>query len=135
MTNNFIPLNENFYALKALGISCIINNRPDNEEFDQPKSDEIETAVHAAGMSYASIPVVGSGITGDHLDEFMKALETCDGIALGFCKSGTRSVILRAFALARAGHSIDLLIREAEAAGYQITGHRNAMKMLAAQHS
>ncbi len=143
MTAPFIALNENFLvspqisvddvdAARADGVAAIVNNRPDNEAPGQPAGDAIKAAAEAAGLVYSAIPVGPTGISHDHLDALMAVIEAADGPVLAYCKSGTRSVILRAFALARAGHDADALVAEAMAAGYDIQGHRPALAALGA---
>ena len=39
---------EDVPALKALGVTLIVNNRPDFEDANQPESDDIEAAARAA---------------------------------------------------------------------------------------
>ena len=45
-------------AIKDLGVTMIVNNRPDNEDEGQPTSAEIEAAAKAAGMEYRHVPIV-----------------------------------------------------------------------------
>jgi len=46
---------------KALGVTVIINNRPDDEEPGQTNGAEIEAAAKAAGIAYAAVPVAHDG--------------------------------------------------------------------------
>src|SRR3546814_4724071 len=41
-------------AAKALGVTTVINNRPDGEAPDQPRGSEIAEAAQAAGLGYRS---------------------------------------------------------------------------------
>ena len=43
--------------LKALGVTLIVNNRPDGEDAGQPESDEIEAAAKAHGIDYRHVPI------------------------------------------------------------------------------
>ncbi len=118
-------------AAAARGVTLIINNRPDGEMIGQPTSAEIEAAATAAGVAYAHIPVDQRGISLDHLDAFDKARAGADGgKALAFCRSGTRSIIVRSYAAARAGQPVAEIIAEADAAGYDIAGHAPALEAL-----
>ena len=40
-----------------LGVTLVVNNRPENESEDQTPGAEIEAAARAAGMDYRAIPV------------------------------------------------------------------------------
>ena len=143
MAHSFIALNDDFFIspqiaaadveiAKAEGVGLIINNRPDGEGPDQPAGAEIAAAAQAAGVSYVAIPVGPAGLSGEHLDAFMTAVAQNDGKkTLGFCKSGMRSLMVRAMAMARAGASADALIEEAAGAGFDISGHRSSLEEIA----
>jgi uncharacterized protein (TIGR01244 family) len=144
MTENFIPLAPNFWvspqiaaddlaAAKALGVMLVINNRPDGEEFGQPRGADIEAAATALGLSYASIPVGPMGISSADLDAFDAAVAANTGGVLAFCRSGTRSTIVRALSEARAGRPVDEIISEAAEAGYNIAGQRRALEAVGGQ--
>ncbi|MCA8887731.1 MAG: TIGR01244 family sulfur transferase [Parvularculaceae bacterium] len=142
--NKFKPLAENFWvspqisvediaSAKQLGVTLIINNRPDGEEFSQPKGADIEAAAKAAGIAYVAIPVSGANIGPGHLDALDAAMAENDGAVLAFCRSGTRSTLVRAMSKARGGEPIDALVAEAGAAGYNIAGQRPLLSA-AAKH-
>ncbi len=139
MADNFIALADGFFvgpqigpedlaAAKALGVTLIINNRPDGEEFGQPKGAEIETAARESGLVYIAIPISGGRIGPDDIDAFDRALAGHQGGVLAYCRSGTRSMLLWALARARAGERVDRIIGEAEDAGYDIAGQRRALE-------
>jgi len=108
-------------SLAAQGVTMIVNNRPDGEEPDQPAGAEIETAALAAGIQYRNVPVGSSGLSANQVDAMAKALAAAEGPALAFCRSGTRSTYLWALARAKAGDDPEQIIREAAAAGYDLT--------------
>jgi uncharacterized protein (TIGR01244 family) len=141
MAQSFIPLGEGFFVapqitpddvaiVKALGVTLIINNRPDNEEAGQPGGAAIEAAARAAGIAYVAIPVAGMRIGPTQLDAFDEAVAKNDGPILAYCRSGTRSAVLRAYARARAGDPVNQIIDEAADAGYNIAGQRRALEAL-----
>lgn len=119
-------------ALAAKGVKLIVNNRPDGEDGGQPPGDDIKAAAAAAGIAYAPIPVGPRGIGPADLDAFNGAFsQLADGdAALAFCRSGMRSVMLWALATARAGGEIDAIIADADAAGFDLSGHRDALLAL-----
>jgi len=138
---NFITLADKFFVspqitiqdieiAKTNGIDLIINNRPDNEEPGQLPSALIEQKATEAGIAYVHIPVGTSGISEKHLNQFDDALAKSAGTVLAYCRSGTRSTILRAMALARNGTAIDQIISEAAAAGYNLSGQRGTLASL-----
>ena len=139
MSGEFIPLAPNFWvspqiaaedlaAAKALGVGLVINNRPDGEEFGQPRGAEIEAAAKALGLAYVSIPVGPMGVSPEHLDAFDRAVAANAGGVLAFCRSGTRSTTVRALSEARRGRPADEIIGEAAKAGYNIAGQRRALE-------
>jgi uncharacterized protein (TIGR01244 family) len=117
---------------KALGVTLVINNRPDHESPDQPEGTEIEAAARAAGMAYAAIPVTHAGFSTGQLDAMEKALSEAQGKVLAFCRSGTRSTLLWALTRARAGDNCDKLSATAAKAGYDLSPVRPMMDALSA---
>ena len=105
-------------AAVARGVTLIVNNRPDGEEPDQPMAAEIEAAARAAGLRYAHIPVA-AGFSGETIAAMSAALEA-EGLALLFCRSGTRSTYLWALARAREGAPVDALRVAAARSGYDL---------------
>jgi|GEM_PF-61779 len=119
----------------AMGVTLIINNRPDGEMMGQPKSAEIEAAAKAAGIAYAHIPVDRGGVTPNHTAAFEQAVDDAeDGPTLAFCRTGMRSAMVFAYAEARFGKPVDLIISEAAAAGFDIAGHEPALVLLYEAH-
>ena len=106
----------------ALGVSVIVNNRPDGEEPGQPSSAEIARAARAAGLGYHHIPVAG-GISDAQIETMAAAL--AEGRALAFCRSGTRSTYLWALARHRSGADGATIIARAEAAGFDLAPLRS----------
>jgi len=118
-------------AIKAAGYKGIVNNRPDDEEPGQPTGDAVRAAAEAAGLSYTAIPITHAGFSHPQLDAMAAALTATDGPVLAYCRSGTRSCNLWALAAAKAGRDTDLLVHQAEAAGYDLSGLRPTLEALA----
>ncbi|SER35609.1 TIGR01244 family sulfur transferase [Sphingobium sp. YR768] len=119
---------------KALGVTVIINNRPDDEEPGQLNGAEVEAAAKEAGIAYVAVPVAHGGFAPWQLDGMAAALEQAgDGKVLAYCRSGTRSTLLWSLTRARAGDNADVLAAQAAAAGYDITPVRQIMDALAGQ--
>ena len=119
-------------AIGAAGYVAIVNNRPDDEEPDQPSGDAIRAAAAAAGLGYSAIPVTHAGFGHPQLDAMAAALVAADGPVLAYCRSGTRSCNLWALAAAKAGRNPELLVAQAAAAGYDLGGIRPMLEALAA---
>lgn len=105
---------------KALGVTTIVNNRPDGEEFGQPAAAEIEAATRDAGLDYRHIPVAG-GFSPDQVEAMAAALDEADGKTLAFCRSGTRSTFLWALACKAQGGDGAEIMRRATEAGYDLS--------------
>ena len=54
---------EDLPGLARAGFRSLINNRPDNEDSDQPSSAELEKTAHAAGLTYFHQPVAPNAIS------------------------------------------------------------------------
>jgi uncharacterized protein (TIGR01244 family) len=121
-------------AAARAGVALIINNRPDGEEPGQPAGAAIAAAAKAQGIAYVAIPVAGApSISDADLDRFDAALAGAKGRVLAYCKSGTRSTVLRALARARSGAEPRALIEEAAEAGYAIEALAPHLAALAAR--
>ncbi len=109
-----------FAAAKAMGVRTVINNRPDGESPDQLPSADAEAAARAAGLDYVHVPVPSGGIQPAHMQAFRQAVDRHQGPFLAYCRSGTRSCHLWAFAAART-EPVDAVIEAAAEAGYDLS--------------
>jgi len=89
-------------GLVELGISMLVNNRPDGEEPGQPLGTEIEEAARAAGIEYRSVPII-RGIGPADADSMQDAIKATNGKMLAFCRTGTRSALAWAVAKSEGG--------------------------------
>jgi uncharacterized protein (TIGR01244 family) len=117
-------------AAKALGVTLVINNRPDDESFDQTSGGDIEAAARAAGIEYVAIPVTHAGFAEWQVTAMADALEKAHGNVLAYCRSGTRSTLLWALARATKGDHPAVLSEQAADAGYDLTPVVAMMDML-----
>ena len=116
---------------KALGVTLIVNNRPEGESGDQTSGAEIEAAARAAGLAYVAIPVTHAGFSEGQVTAMADALAD-GGSVLAYCRSGTRSTLLWALAEASRGADPEVLAAQAAEAGYDIAPVRALVDMLAA---
>ena len=106
--------------LKGQGFTLLVNNRPDNEDPDQPLSADLEAAAVAAGMEYRHIPI-RYGMGPSDVEAMRDALHAAEaGKLLAFCRSGNRSTLAWAVARAEDGAEPDELRQAAEAAGFNL---------------
>ncbi|HEU4704223.1 MAG TPA: TIGR01244 family sulfur transferase [Sphingomicrobium sp.] len=90
--------------LKRLGVTMIVNNRPDGEDPGQPLGAEIEAAAKAAGIAYRHVPIA-RGIGPADVEVMQEAIRDCgDGKLLAYCRAGNRSAL--AWAVARSDDGV-----------------------------
>lgn len=85
---------ENLSAIAAQGFKSIVNNRPDGEAPDQPRSDDLNRVAADLGLNYVYIPVVSGSISQQDVDEFNGVCNDLQGPILLFCRSGARCTVL-----------------------------------------
>jgi len=107
----------------AQGFKSIINNRPDGEAEDQPRSQDLAAAAERLGLAYRHIPVVSGKVTDEDAAAFGQALGKVRGPVLAFCRTGTRSTTLWALSEA-AHHDSDAILKVTAEAGYNLEGLR-----------
>ncbi len=110
-----------FARAAELGIRTVVNNRPDGEAPDQVPHVRAQEAAAAAGLDYHYLPVVNGGLSVETVDAMRALLAEAEGPVLAYCRSGTRSTFLWAFASAPTTPS-DTIVRAAAAAGYDLGG-------------
>jgi uncharacterized protein (TIGR01244 family) len=120
-------------AAKDQGFALIINNRPEGESDDQTSGDDVAAAAQAAGLGYVAIPITHAGFSQAQVSAMVDALNAGEGKILAYCRSGTRSTLLWALAQASLGADLDSVSAQAANGGYDVSGIRPLMDMLAAQ--
>ena len=111
---------EDVRALKELGVTLIVNNRPDYEDSGQPEGDEIEAAAKAAGIDYRHVPIA-RGLGPSDVEAMREAMHSAgDGKLFAFCRSGNRSTLAWAVARSEDGVSSADLNRMANEAGFDL---------------
>ena len=119
-----------FAIAQAAGIRTLINNRPDGEAPDQLSDAEARELAAANGLAYAFVPVVSGRMGPDEVAAFKAAIDGHAGPHLAYCRSGTRSCHMWAFATAGA-RPVDETIAAAAAAGYDLAPTRPILERLA----
>ncbi len=114
------------------GVTLIINNRPDDEDPNQPAGSAIAAAAQDAGLAYVAIPVTHAGFSVPQVEAMRSAIDENDGKTLAYCRSGTRSTLLWALAEAHEGRDPEAIATEAANAGYDVGAIRSIMDAFAA---
>ena len=142
--SEFRKLSDTFYAspqitpqevseAAAMGVTLVVNNRPDGEAPDEPQGAQIEAAARAAGMDYLAIPITPGGFGEAQVEQMQQALASAAGPALGYCRTGTRSTLLWSLAQARSGEDPEAIAEAAASVGYDVGPVRGAMEQLHAR--
>jgi uncharacterized protein (TIGR01244 family) len=119
-----------FAAARAMGIRTVINNRPDGEAPDQLSDAEARALAEAEGLAYAHVPVISGGIRPEAVTAFAEAVAGNPGSYLAYCRSGTRSCYMWAFAEAPKRPAGEIL-EAAAAAGYDLSPALPLLRQLA----
>ena len=107
-------------ALKELGVTLIVNNRPDNEDAGQPQGEDIEAAAKAAGIDYRHVPIA-RGLGPSDIEAMREAMHAVgEGKLFAFCRSGNRSTLAWAVAKSEDGASREELERCVSNAGFDL---------------
>ena len=107
-------------TLKAMGVTLIVNNRPDGEDAEQPTSDEIEAAAKEHGRDYLHDPIA-RGLGPSDIEAMREAMHSVgEGKLFAFCRSGNRSTLAWAVAKSEDGVSREELNRRANEAGFDL---------------
>ena len=107
-------------ALKELGVTLIVNNRPDGEDVGQPTSAEIEAAANDAGIDYRHVPIA-RGLGPSDTEAMRDAMhEAGEGKLLAFCRSGNRSALAWAVAKSEDGMPRADIERHVAGAGFNL---------------
>jgi len=107
-------------ALKELGVTLIVNNRPDNEDAGQPEGDDIEAAANAAGIGYRHVPIA-RGLGPSDIEAMREAMHAVgEGKLFAFCRSGNRSTLAWAVARSEDGASREELESCVAQAGFDL---------------
>lgn len=117
-------------ALIARGVRSIICTRPDDEDPGQPAFHDIAQKACEKGLSVFHLPAISGQITDSDIKNFHRAWADMPQPVHGYCRSGTRAVILWALAGAMDGKQINGLINNAAQAGYDIAHLRGRMVQL-----
>ena len=106
--------------LKALGVTLVVNNRPDGEDEGQPLGADIEAAAKAAGLDYRHVPIA-RGMGPSDVEAMREAIHAAKGGKMfAFCRSGNRSTLAWAVAKNEDGVEREELVRCAEGAGFSL---------------
>ena len=95
-------------AIKAQGITTIINNRPDGEAEHPSTSAKLQAAAEALGLTYHFLPVIGMNFPEETVVKMGSILNQSSGKVLAFCRTGNRSINTWARANQSANTGVDV---------------------------
>ena len=125
----FINIDDNIYLsgqistnaieeLKNKKFKIIVNNRPDDEEFNQLKSISLQKTSEKFGIVYKHIPFSGGNVNSDQIKDLADMLKK-NTKTLIFCRSGARSSLIWGLAsVIYLNKDIDDIMRKMSNMGY-----------------
>ncbi|MEM8555669.1 MAG: TIGR01244 family sulfur transferase [Pseudomonadota bacterium] len=116
-------------TLAEAGFTTVICNRPDDEVPSSHQAAAIAAAAEAAGLTFIVSPIKG-GTLGEQAAEVAKETQATDAVVFAYCRSGTRSCM--AWAQAMAGNlPVDDIIKAGMNAGYDLQPLRPMLTAIA----
>ena len=106
-------------AIAAAGFKVLINNRPDNEEQNQPNSEQVSAAAKAVGLSYYHLPVTAQNFFAFDFQQMAGLIDDSERPAFAFCRSGTRCTNL--WVATREPDQRDASVKQARQLGYDLS--------------
>ena len=123
---------DDILAAKQEGFDVLIMNRPAFETPDQPDTQALVNTADAEGMSFYHIPIIAPPEANDIEATVSVLKESAGKKVLAFCRSGTRSATLWAYAMAWENtYDIDSILEMALNAGYDLSPHRARLNSIA----
>jgi uncharacterized protein (TIGR01244 family) len=120
-----------------LGYTLIINNRPDGESVDQPRSKDLVAEATKLGITFVNLPFsIPAQVTPAQVAEFIWHFRTTNGKVLAYCRSGMRSIVLWAAAAVALGTPVNEVLAKAARVGFnlqQATGFLQDLAQAAAR--
>ena len=110
-----------FEAAARAGVRTVVNNRPDGEASDQLSHAEARQAAQAAGLAYHYLPVVNGQLSTETVEALRALLDDVETPVLAYCRTGTRSTFLWAFAQGDR-RPAEEIVEAAADAGYDLHG-------------
>ena len=108
-------------AAAQVGVTRVVNNRPDHEEPGQPTSETVAAWARDIGLEYVWVPIAGRP-DAEAIQAPSAVLDDGAGV-LAFCRSGLRSAAAWAASRVNTGHLSPEQARAAAArAGYDLSG-------------
>lgn len=108
---------KDFDALNELGITLLINARPDNETENQTMDAEFQALCAQHGIDYVHVPVSPGQYSELDVNAVAEAISKAKGKVHGFCRTGARATHLWALTQKESEH-FDVLQEKAKAHGF-----------------
>lgn len=83
-----------FQVIAEQGIKSIVNNRPDGEAMDQPRTADLASIARDLGIKYVDVPVISGAMTRQNVEDFRRISKDLERPMLIFCRTGARSTKL-----------------------------------------
>lgn len=114
-----------------LGIQTVICNRPDGEEENQPSFNTICQWLDTSGIRHhIHQPVTAPTINTEDAATFDSLCQQYPAPVLAYCRTGTRSALLWAYAQAGKGKELNEILESARAAGIDLSSFSERLNNL-----
>lgn len=123
---------EDMAAIATAGFRTVINNRPDSEIPPDMNAARMAAAAADAGLTYVDNPFGSMGLGLDVIERQRDAISESNGPVLAFCRTGTRSATIWAFASAGVIPTEDIL-KATAGAGYGLDGLQPQLDAMAGE--
>jgi uncharacterized protein (TIGR01244 family) len=113
---------EDAAAIRAMGYTDVICNRPDEEVPPDLAAAAIGDALATEGVRFHVVPIRPGGLGPEEIARHAEIVAAAAGPVLAYCRSGTRSAIV--WALGEPRLDADAIVAAAAGAGYDLAPYR-----------
>ena len=120
---------EDFAVAKEAGIVRVICNRPDAEIPPHLHHAELAKAAEAAGIEFEVLELTHQTMTPENVAHQHQLIADASGPVLAYCASGTRCSVVWALGAVK-DLGVDMVLAQAQQAGYQLEGLRPSLEQI-----
>lgn len=121
---------EDLASYARAGVTALVNNRLDGEDYDQPSSFVMASAAASSGLLYEQLPIAG-GLSPALIAHAQAVLSDPGRVTIFYCRSGQRSAMLWAAASVANGMPVDEALSRTEAVGFDFRPYRLMLETVA----
>lgn len=111
--------------LQALGVKSVICFRPDGEHPEQPEFDDLTREASELGLVCYYLPYDVAQVSSELMQQMHRIIEEAPKPAHAFCKTGRRAALPLAFSKLKNGESVESVVNEFKAHGFDVEVLKN----------